>query len=58
VPSCRRPRRLLSRSDIFKPLLQEAYADFEAKERAAMATGEGVKATWQVRARVRAGACV
>jgi hypothetical protein len=38
--------RLLSRSDIFKPLFQEDYEDFLEKEREAMATGQGVQATW------------
>lgn len=41
-PSC----RLLSRSDIFKPLFKEDYDDFLEKEREAMATGQGVQATW------------
>jgi hypothetical protein len=38
--------RLLSRSDIFKPLFKEDYEDFLEKEREAMATGQGVQATW------------
>lgn len=40
---------LLSRSDIFKPLFQEDYEDFLEKEREAMATGQGVQATWEVK---------
>eukprot|EP00775_Hariotina_reticulata_P007157 gene7157-7372_t len=40
---------LLSRSDIFKPLLKEDYDAFEQKERAAMASGAGVQATWDVK---------
>lgn len=38
--------RLLSRSDMFKPLFKEEYEDFQEKEREAMATGQGVQATW------------
>lgn len=38
--------RLLSRSDIFKPLFKEDYEDFLEKEREAMATGQGLQATW------------
>lgn len=44
LPACR--YRLLSRSDIFKPLFQEDYEDFLEKEKEAMATGQGLQATW------------
>lgn len=44
--TCGAVARLLSRSDIFKPLLKEDYEDFLEKEREAMATGQGLQATW------------
>jgi len=49
VDSDGKPLGILSRTDIFKPLMEGALDEYNSKEVAAMATGVGVRQTWTIK---------